>query len=70
MLEPLFAPIRAAHGLTARQSAQAAAVGAALLIHHFVKHLEPNAAFGVAAVAFIEGCKTAPDPVEFADGPV
>ena len=36
-----------------------AAIATALLIHHFTKHLEPNAAFGLAAFAFIEGSKTA-----------
>lgn len=61
-LEPLFDPIQAKHGLTLRQSAQAAAIATAMLIHH-PKHLEPNAAFAIAAFGFIEGCKTAPDPV-------
>jgi hypothetical protein len=68
LLEPLFAPIRVRHDLTTRQAAQAAAIAVALLIHHFVKQLEPNTAFGIAAIGFIEGCKTAPDPVELAGG--
>lgn len=63
LLEPLFSPIQRKYALTARQAAQGAAMATALLIHHFVKHLEPNAAFGLAAFAFIEGSKTAPDPV-------
>lgn len=66
LLEPLFAPIRAKHELAIREAAQAAAIASALLIHHFVKHLEPNTGFGLAAYAFIEGSKTAPDPVELA----
>lgn len=67
LLEPLFAPIQIKYGFTTRQAAQAAAIATAILIHHFVKHLEPNAGFGVAAFAFIEGCKTAPDPVSLAE---
>jgi hypothetical protein len=66
-LEPLFTPIQSKYGLTTRQAAQAAAIATAILIHHFVKHLEPNAAFGLAALAFIEGSKTAPDPVSLPD---
>ena len=67
LLEPLFAPIRSKFDFTTRQAAQAAAIATAILIHHFVKHLEPNAAFGLAAFAFIEGSKTAPDPVKLPD---
>ena len=63
LLEPLFLPIRRKHELTLRQAAQAAAIATAILIHHLVAHLEPNTAFGIAAFAFIEGSKTAPDPV-------
>lgn len=64
LLEPRFSPIQVNYALTTRQAAQAAAIATALLIHHFAKHLKPDAAFGIAAVAFIEGSKTAPDPVE------
>jgi len=63
LLEPLFAPIQIKYNLTMRQAAQGAAIATAILIHHLVKHLEPNAGFGLAALAFIEGSKTAPDPV-------
>jgi len=63
LLEARFAPIQSKYELTARQAAQAAVIATALLIHHFAKHLEPSAGFGVAAFAFAEGCQTAPDPV-------
>jgi len=63
-LEPLYAPIRARRGLSAPEAAQAAAVATALLIRHFAKVLDPNIAFTIAAYGFIEGSKTAPEPVE------
>ena len=62
-LEPLFSPIQARHALSLRQAALASAIAVALLIHHFARHLPPITAFGLAAFAFIEGSKTAPDPV-------
>lgn len=70
LLEPLFSPIQRKYSLTTPQAAQAAAIATAILIHHFVKHLEPNASFGLAAFAFTEGSKTAPDPVYLTDHPV
>src|SRR5438128_2448061 len=63
LLEPLFLTIQSKYAFTDRQAAQAASVATALLIHHFAKHLEPSVAFGIAAYAFVEGSKTAPDPV-------
>jgi hypothetical protein len=35
-----------------------------LLIKHFAQVLDANVAFGIAAYGFVEGSKTAPDPVE------
>ena len=64
LLEPLFVPIQAHHGFTQRQAAQAAAIATAILIHHFAKHLDPNVAFGIAALGLVEGTKTSPDPVQ------
>jgi hypothetical protein len=64
MLEPLYAPIKDRFGLTTQEAAQAAAVATALLIRHFSKSLNPSVAFGIAVYAFIEGAKTAPDPVQ------
>ena len=63
LLEPLFLPIQAKYALSARQAGQAAAIATALLIHHFAKHLAPSVAFGLAAFSFVEGSKTAPEPV-------
>ena len=65
LLEPLFSPIQSKYSLSPRQAAQAAAIAAALLVHHFAKDFEPNAAFAIAALGFIEGTKTAPNPVTF-----
>ena len=50
LLEPLFSPVQSKYGLTPRQAAQGAAMATAILIHHFAKHLEPTAAFGLGTV--------------------
>jgi hypothetical protein len=63
-LEPLYAPIKARRRLSTQEAAHAAAVATALLIRHFANMLDPNVAFGIAAYGFVEGTKTAPDPVE------
>jgi len=63
-LESVYAPIRAKFSLTADQAAQGAAVATALLIRHCAKAVDPNVAFGIAVYGFIEGSKTAPEPVE------
>jgi hypothetical protein len=63
ILEPIFDPIREKYRLTLYQAGQAAAIATAILINHFIKHLDPNVAFGLAVYSIIEGCKTAPDPV-------
>jgi hypothetical protein len=41
----------------------AGAVATALLIRHRTRILDPNTASGIAALAFIEGTKTAAEPV-------
>ncbi|HCT40904.1 MAG TPA: hypothetical protein DF427_06985 [Moraxellaceae bacterium] len=64
LLEPEFATIRERFGLTYEEAAYAAAVGTAILIRHAEKKLTPHAAFGLAVYSFIEGSKTAPDPVK------
>jgi hypothetical protein len=63
-LEPLYTPIKARRGLTAQEAAQAAAVATAFLIGHCAKVLHANVAFRIAAYGFVEGSKTAPEPVE------
>ena len=63
VLEQAFAPIRTRCGFDDEQAAYAAAAATALLIRHCMKALDPNVAFGIAALGFVEGTKTAPDPV-------
>lgn len=63
LLEPRLGPIRDAHGLSLKEAAEASAAGTALLIRHGVNVLDPHTAFNLAVFAFIEGAKTAPDPV-------
>jgi hypothetical protein len=63
ILEPIFEPVREKYSFTLSQAGQAAAIATAILINHFIKHLDPNVAFGLAVYSIIEGCKTAPDPV-------
>jgi hypothetical protein len=63
LLEPLFLAIQAKYALSARHASQAAAIATALLIHHFAKNIAPSEAFGLAAFSFVEGCRTAPEPV-------
>src|SRR5262249_42377751 len=63
-LEPLYAPVKARLGLSGEEAAQAAAVATALLIRHCANVLDPNIAFGIAAYGFVEGSKTAPEPVD------
>jgi hypothetical protein len=63
ILDPLYAPAKVKFSLSDRQMAQAAAVAAGVLVHHFAEHVEPNRAFGIAAVAFTEGSQTVPAPL-------
>ena len=45
------------------QAAYAVAAATSLLIQHCAKALAPNIGFSIAALGFVEGTKTAPDPV-------
>jgi hypothetical protein len=63
LLEPRLAALREAHDLSFEEAAEAAAAGTALLIRHGVNVLEPNLAFSLAVYSFVEGAKTAPEPV-------
>jgi hypothetical protein len=63
-LEQLYTPVKARLGLSREEAAQAAAVATALLIRQCAKVLDPNIAFGIAVYGFVEGSKTAPEPVE------
>ncbi|GAB2534180.1 hypothetical protein GCM10027065_02180 [Rhodanobacter koreensis] len=62
-LEPVFLRTQEALNLSYVEAAQAAAIATALLIQKCVPVLEPHLAFGIAAYGFVEGSKTAPDPV-------
>lgn len=64
-VEQAYLPICTKFNFSAEQAAYSAAAATALLIRHCAKALDPSIAFGVAAYGFIEGCKTAPDPLEF-----
>ena len=63
LLEPVLQPIRESFGLSQQEAAYAMAVATAILIKHGEKKLAAQAAFGLAVFGFIEGTKTAPDPV-------
>jgi hypothetical protein len=64
-LQPAFATIQSKHELTFRQSSRAAAIATAMLVHSYAGRMDPNAAFGIAMFGFVEGMKTAPDPVSY-----
>ncbi len=66
--EALFAPIKERHALTDREAADAAAVAAAMVIQFTAKIMDPTVGFGIAVYGFVEGAKTAPDPVQLAAG--
>lgn len=63
LLEPAFREISNRHGLSPDEAADTCAVATALVIQQCTAVLDPNLAFGVAVYGFIEGAKTAPDPV-------
>lgn len=64
LLEPVLQPVRERFGLSPEEAAYAMAVATAILIKHSEAKLKPQAAFGLAVYGFIEGTKTAPDPVQ------
>lgn len=63
LLEPRYRTTQTRLGLSQKEAAEAAAVAAALLIQQCSQVLDPHDAFNVAVYGFIEGTKTAPDPV-------
>lgn len=63
LLEQEFSAIRTRYGFDDEQAAYAVAAATSLLIQHCAKALDPHSAFGIAALGFVEGTKTAPDPV-------
>lgn len=69
-LEPGFSQAMQALGLSYVQAAESAAIATAILIKQCIPVLDPNVAFGIAAYGFVEGSKTAPDPVVLAGSAV
>lgn len=69
-LDPGFSRAMHALGLSYLQAAESAAIATAILIKQCVPVLDPNLAFGIAAYGFVEGSKTAPDPVVLAGSAV
>jgi hypothetical protein len=63
VLEPVFREISNRHGLSAEEAADTSAIATAILIQQCKAVLDPTVAFGVAVQGFVEGTKTAPDPV-------
>ena len=63
-LEPVYGPIKDRFSLSSQEAAQAAAVATALLIRHCAQVMDPTVGFGIAVYGFVEGSKTAPDPIE------
>jgi hypothetical protein len=63
LLEPRFLAVEKRHGLSHSEAAEAAAFATALLIQGYSHAVAPNIAFDIALYGFIEGTKTAPDPV-------
>jgi hypothetical protein len=62
-LEPRYMKIKDRLGLSLQEAAESAAVASALLIQQSAQVLNPNVAFGVAVYGFVEGTKTAPEPL-------
>ena len=62
-LEPMYAPIKEHYGFSLEEAAHSVAVATALLIRHCAKFLDPTIAFSIAVYGFVEGSKTAPEPV-------
>ena len=63
-LEPMYAPIKERYGFSYQEAAYSVAVGTALMILHAKKFLDPNMALNIAVQGFVEGSKTAPEPVD------
>ena len=63
-LEPMYAPIKDRYGFSMQEAAYSVAVATALLIRHAAKFLDPSMAFNIAVLGFVEGSKTAPEPVD------
>jgi hypothetical protein len=67
LLEPRFKPIQKRLSLSQQEAAEACALATALLIEDRLEALDPTVAYNNAIYGFIEGTKTAPDPVVLKD---
>ena len=64
LLEPAYRAITDRSGMSDYEGARASAVAVGMLISRCTKVLDANEGFRIAAYGFIEGTKTAPDPVD------
>ena len=64
LLEPAYRAITDRSGMSDYEGARASAVAAGMLICQCTKVLNANEGFRIAAFAFVEGTKTAPDPLQ------
>jgi hypothetical protein len=62
-MEPAFVAIKERYHLSWQAAAEAAAAAAGVIIHWCAGVLDPNIAFNLAVYGFVEGAKTAPDPL-------
>lgn len=62
-LEPPYTEIVQHLGLSLPEAAQSAAAACAVLIQQCSAILDPHSAFDIALYGFVEGSKTAPDPL-------
>ena len=63
-LETMYAPIKNRYGFSMQEAAYSVALATALIINHAKKFLDPTMAFNIAVYGFVEGSKTAPEPVD------
>lgn len=63
-LEPMYELIKKHYDFSYQEAAYSVAVGTALMILHAARFLDPNTAFNIAVYGFVEGAKTAPEPVD------
>jgi hypothetical protein len=65
-LEPMYAPIKDRYDFSYQEAAYSVAAATALIIRHAKLHstLDPSMAFNIAVYGFVEGAKTAPEPVD------
>ena len=63
-LETMYAPIKNRYGFSMQEASYSVALATALIINHAKNFLNPTMAFNIAVSGFVEGSKTAPEPVD------